>query len=54
MHASLSGSGSALFGLYLTLETAEAACGRLQAAGVTSTLTRTLPRPEYWGQMLQP
>jgi 4-diphosphocytidyl-2-C-methyl-D-erythritol kinase len=52
--ASLSGSGSALFGLYLTRETAEAACGRLQAAGVASTLTRTLPRPEYWGQMLQP
>jgi 4-diphosphocytidyl-2-C-methyl-D-erythritol kinase len=54
LHASLSGSGSALFGLYLTRETAEAACARLQAAGVASTLTRTLPRPEYWGQMLQP
>jgi 4-diphosphocytidyl-2-C-methyl-D-erythritol kinase len=52
LHASLSGSGSALFGLYLTREHAEAACGRLQAAGVASTLTRTLPRPEYWGQML--
>ncbi len=54
LHASLSGSGSALFGLYLTREMAEAACARLQAAGVASTLTRTLPRPEYWGQMLQP
>jgi 4-diphosphocytidyl-2-C-methyl-D-erythritol kinase len=54
LHASLSGSGSALFGLYLTRETAEAACARLQAAGVASTLTRTLPRPEYWGQMLKP
>jgi 4-diphosphocytidyl-2-C-methyl-D-erythritol kinase len=54
MHASLSGSGSALFGLYLTRETAEAACARLQAAGIASTLTRTLPRPAYWGQMLQP
>jgi 4-diphosphocytidyl-2-C-methyl-D-erythritol kinase len=52
--ASLSGSGSALFGLYLTREIAEAACARLQAAGIASTLTRTLPRPEYWGQMLQP
>jgi 4-diphosphocytidyl-2-C-methyl-D-erythritol kinase len=52
--ASLSGSGSALFGLYLTQETAEAACARLQAAGVASTLTRTLPRPQYWGHMLQP
>jgi 4-diphosphocytidyl-2-C-methyl-D-erythritol kinase len=54
LHASLSGSGSALFGLYLTREMAEAACARLQAAGVASTLTRTLPRPQYWGQMLQP
>ncbi len=53
MHASLSGSGSALFGLYLTRERSEAACARLQAAGVASTLTRTLPRPAYWGQMLQ-
>jgi 4-diphosphocytidyl-2-C-methyl-D-erythritol kinase len=50
--ASLSGSGSALFGLYLTREAAEAACVRLQAAGVESTLTRTLPRAEYWGQMI--
>ena len=54
LHASLSGSGSALFGLYLTREKAEAACVRLQAAGVARTLTRTLPRPQYWGQMLQP
>jgi 4-diphosphocytidyl-2-C-methyl-D-erythritol kinase len=54
LHASLSGSGSALFGLYLTRETAEAACARLQAARVASTLTRTLPRSGYWGQMLQP
>jgi 4-diphosphocytidyl-2-C-methyl-D-erythritol kinase len=54
LHASLSGSGSALFGLYLTREMAEAACARLQAAGIASTLTRTLPRPDYWGQMLQP
>jgi 4-diphosphocytidyl-2-C-methyl-D-erythritol kinase len=53
LHASLSGSGSALFGLYLTQEMAEAACARLQAAGVRCTLTRTLPRPGYWGQMLQ-
>jgi 4-diphosphocytidyl-2-C-methyl-D-erythritol kinase len=52
LHASLSGSGSALFGLYLTRERAEDACGRLQAAGIASTLTRTLPRDEYWGQML--
>jgi 4-diphosphocytidyl-2-C-methyl-D-erythritol kinase len=53
LHASLSGSGSALFGLYQTREAAEAACGRLQAAGVGGTLTRTLPRNRYWSEMLQ-
>jgi 4-diphosphocytidyl-2-C-methyl-D-erythritol kinase len=52
LHASLSGSGSALFGLYQAREAAEAACGRLQAAGVAGTLTRTLPRAEYWGGMV--
>ena len=52
LHASLSGSGSALFGLYLTRGDAEAAQERLRAAGVESRLTRTLPRPAYWGEML--
>ena len=52
LHASLSGSGSALFGLYLTRGDAEAACRRLQAAGVRSELTRTLPRAAYWSEML--
>jgi 4-diphosphocytidyl-2-C-methyl-D-erythritol kinase len=54
LHASLSGSGSALFGLYLTRRAAEAAQDRLRAAGVDSQLTRTLPRHSYWSQMLQP
>ena len=36
LHASLSGSGSALFGLYLTRGDAEAAQERLTAAGVES------------------
>jgi 4-diphosphocytidyl-2-C-methyl-D-erythritol kinase len=52
LYASLSGSGSALFGLYLTRGDAEAACARLEAAGVQSQLTRTLPRADYWRQML--
>ncbi|MGA7856853.1 MAG: 4-(cytidine 5'-diphospho)-2-C-methyl-D-erythritol kinase [Terracidiphilus sp.] len=52
LHASLSGSGSALYGLYLTRGDADAAQGRLQTAGVESLLTRTLPRAEYWQQML--
>jgi 4-diphosphocytidyl-2-C-methyl-D-erythritol kinase len=56
--ASLSGSGSALFGLYRTRGDAEAAQSRLkQQAGkaeVQSTLTRTLPRSKYWAEMLLP
>ncbi len=52
LHASLSGSGSALYGLYLTRGDAEAACERLRAVGVKSFLTRTVARDEYWGQML--
>ena len=50
--ASLSGSGSALFGLYLTQGDAQAAQNRLTAAGVPSQITRTLPRSEYWEKML--
>jgi 4-diphosphocytidyl-2-C-methyl-D-erythritol kinase len=50
--ASLSGSGSALYGLYVTRGDAEAACERLRPAGVRSTLTRTLPRSAYWREML--
>jgi 4-diphosphocytidyl-2-C-methyl-D-erythritol kinase len=50
--AMLSGSGSALFGLYLTRGDAEAACERLRPAGVKSYLTRTLPRAAYWRDML--
>ena len=52
LHASLSGSGSALFGLYLTQRDAQAAQQRLTAAGVQSQITRTLPRSEYWANML--
>jgi 4-diphosphocytidyl-2-C-methyl-D-erythritol kinase len=52
LHASLSGSGSALFGLYRTRGDAEAAHERLQQAGVSSHVTRTLPRREYWSEML--
>jgi 4-diphosphocytidyl-2-C-methyl-D-erythritol kinase len=57
LHASLSGSGSALFGLYLTREMAEAAQARLKEildVEVGSILTRTLPRSLYWSRMLEP
>jgi 4-diphosphocytidyl-2-C-methyl-D-erythritol kinase len=56
LHSSLSGSGSALFGLYLTRRDAEAAQARLNSqfreGSVRSTLTRTLPRSAYWSEML--
>jgi 4-diphosphocytidyl-2-C-methyl-D-erythritol kinase len=52
IYASLSGSGSALYGLYRTRGDAEAAQNRLNGAGVRSELTRTLPRQDYWSQML--
>jgi 4-diphosphocytidyl-2-C-methyl-D-erythritol kinase len=58
IHASLSGSGSALFGLYQTRGDAEAAVLRLKQefhqaeVRSTVTLTRTLPRAAYWREML--
>jgi 4-diphosphocytidyl-2-C-methyl-D-erythritol kinase len=52
LHASLSGSGSALFGLYLTRKHAQAAQQRLTAAGVQSHVTQTLPRSKYWTEMI--
>jgi 4-diphosphocytidyl-2-C-methyl-D-erythritol kinase len=52
LYAALAGSGSALFGLYLTQRDAQAARDRLTAAGVESQLTRTLPRSEYWAKMI--
>ena len=52
LYASLSGSGSALYGLYLTRKAAEVARERLKTAGVQCHLTRTLPRATYWRDML--
>jgi 4-diphosphocytidyl-2-C-methyl-D-erythritol kinase len=51
--AALSGSGSALFGLYGSAEAADAAEARLTAAGIRSLRTRTLPRTEYWRSMVE-
>jgi 4-diphosphocytidyl-2-C-methyl-D-erythritol kinase len=58
LYSALSGSGSALFGLYLTRGDAEAAQGRIeresQALKVRNTvITRTLPRKAYWDQMMK-
>jgi 4-diphosphocytidyl-2-C-methyl-D-erythritol kinase len=51
VYAALSGSGSALFGLYRTDGASQAALERLQAMGVPGVVTRTLTRDEYWRTM---
>jgi 4-diphosphocytidyl-2-C-methyl-D-erythritol kinase len=55
LYAALSGSGSALFGLYRSTADAEAAQQRVQTAalefGVKCFVTETLPRREYWARM---
>ncbi|MGA7350332.1 MAG: 4-(cytidine 5'-diphospho)-2-C-methyl-D-erythritol kinase [Acidobacteriaceae bacterium] len=52
VYAALSGSGSALFGLYGTAEAAAAAEARLREAGIRTLRTVTLPREEYWRGMI--
>ncbi len=51
VYAALSGSGSALFGLYQSESDAKAAQQRVQATGCKALLTETLPRQEYWRRM---
>ena len=51
LYAALSGSGSALFGLYRSITDARAAQQRVQASGVRALLTATLPRSDYWRRM---
>jgi 4-diphosphocytidyl-2-C-methyl-D-erythritol kinase len=51
IYAALSGSGSALFGLYRSEAEAKAAQQRVQSSGVQALLTETLPRAEYWERM---
>ena len=51
IYAALSGSGSALFGLYRSEADAKAAQQRVQASGVKAFVTETLPREEYWARM---
>jgi 4-diphosphocytidyl-2-C-methyl-D-erythritol kinase len=51
LYAALSGSGSALFGLYRSERDAKAAQLRVQSSGVQALLTETLLRAEYWERM---
>jgi len=50
-YASLSGSGSALYGLFGSRERALEAAERIGAEGLTATVTETLPRERYREQM---
>ena len=50
-YASLSGSGSTLFGLFRSAERAQQAAERMGAEGLASIVTETLPRARYREQM---
>jgi 4-diphosphocytidyl-2-C-methyl-D-erythritol kinase len=51
-YVSLSGSGSAVYGLFADQETAGKAAGELSDNGVPAHATVTLPRERYWKEML--
>ena len=53
LYAALSGSGSALFGLYRSKADARAAQYRVQENGTRAILTETLSRREYWRAMFE-
>jgi 4-diphosphocytidyl-2-C-methyl-D-erythritol kinase len=53
VYAALSGSGSAVFGLYQTENAAKAAEERLSANGTAFLRTETLPREAYWRTMIE-
>jgi 4-diphosphocytidyl-2-C-methyl-D-erythritol kinase len=51
-YVSLSGSGSAVFGLFADQESANQAVKRLEANDIPAQATVTLPRERYWAEMM--
>jgi 4-diphosphocytidyl-2-C-methyl-D-erythritol kinase len=52
-YASLSGSGSATYGLFTSKRKAQQACAKLRPPGATAVVTTTLTRQEYWLRIRQ-
>ena len=50
-YASLSGSGSTLYGLFASAEEASAAAERISAGGYSAVATNTLTREAYWAAL---
>jgi 4-diphosphocytidyl-2-C-methyl-D-erythritol kinase len=51
-YVSLSGSGSAVYGLFHSRDRAEAATRTLKLAGTRAVVTSTLTRRQYWKKLL--
>ncbi|PYV65054.1 MAG: 4-(cytidine 5'-diphospho)-2-C-methyl-D-erythritol kinase, partial [Acidobacteria bacterium] len=50
-YASLSGSGSAIYGLFDSPQKAAAAAKKLERSGTRAVLTSTLTRQQYWKRL---